>query len=422
MVNRVRWISWLLVLVALEHRALGEPVERDKRGPAEDTQGAAATEDSAAKAPDAAPSVAAETAATDTSDAESSKSAEKSATSGEPRLHHGPISVTPAHQELLIEADIDHPELVRRALLVYFVRHRPGAKEVEFRRGNRGYVAAIPAEDVRWPGVAYAIEIERLDGRRSEAFASRVRPHQVLVPEDLMDVRERALSERLQGRRSVFFASGEYVDFGGGVAQVTLFDGSTRVIPVSDSYYRVEGGFSYRFLRLVTEFSLRIGVVRGESPVAVNRRLEPDEPPENLVKVGLNYGAPSVRLRLHDWFHLEGEFLTSVTEVGFSVGAGGAALIGDPYGSKLVIGFESVQDFGDRFFSRLEAVAAPGVTLAPMIEATNMPHADSYGVRLLGEVGVDIGYGFGVALRGGYQARVFKNGGPSFGATLSYAF
>lgn len=364
-------------------------------------------------APGAAP--AAETAPEPSDKAPPAQPAE-----AEPRLHHGPVGSATAHEPLEISAGIEHPELVRRALLVYQTPRREGLKAVEFRRGTNEYVAQIPADDVAWPSVSYAIEIERIDGTRVAVFASRQHLHTVLVPEDLEDVRERALSERLGNRRSVFFATGEYVDFGPGVAQVQNLDGSSSQLNVHDSYYRIEGGYTYRPLRFVTEFSLRVGLVRGTS--LVPRQLKPGEAPEDALKVGLNYGAPSVRIRVDDLVHLEGEFLTSVTEIGFSVGGGGAVLIGDPYGSKLTLGVESVWVFGTRYYSRLDIRAAPGVLFSPMVEATNMPHAHSYGVRLLGELAVDLGGGIGVGVRGGYQARLFTSGGPSFGATLSYSF
>jgi hypothetical protein len=51
-----------------------------------------------------------------------------------------------------------------------------------------------------------------------------------------------------------------------------------------------------------------------------------------------------------------------------------------------------------------------------------MPHADRYGMRLLGEVDWAMGEGFSAAVRGGYQARLFTAGGPSAGVTLRYAF
>jgi hypothetical protein len=66
--------------------------------------------------------------------------------------------------------------------------------------------------------------------------------------------------------------------------------------------------------------------------------------------------------------------------------------------------------------------AGSGVLVAPVIEVTDMPHADRYGVRLLSEVGIDAGSGFRISARGGYQARTFTSGGPSGGASLFYAF
>jgi hypothetical protein len=51
-----------------------------------------------------------------------------------------------------------------------------------------------------------------------------------------------------------------------------------------------------------------------------------------------------------------------------------------------------------------------------------MPHADAYGVRLIGEAAYDVGSGFTVAVRGGYQAREATSGGPSGGLRLGWAF
>jgi hypothetical protein len=338
-----------------------------------------------------------------------------------PRLHHAPPAVAEAHEDLLIEAEIVHSEQVRRALLVYRTAADAALREVEFRRGLEHYVAAIPADHVRWPWIAYAIEIERLDGSKLPIFATRAQPHRVEVPEDLMDVRERALFERLSGRRSVVSTSGEYVSFGHSETdQIDPSTGITRPIEVADNFYRLEASYTYRPLRLITEFSLKIGVLRGHSPVPVEEGDQQNS--EDRFKVGLNYGAPTVRIHLADIWHLEGEFLTSVTEVGFSVGAGGAVLVGDPYGSKLTLGFESIQVFGTRFYSKMDIRGPARLTVAPMIELTNMPHANSYGLRLLGEVTIDAGRGFGVGLRGGYQARLATSGGPTGGATLSYAF
>jgi hypothetical protein len=324
------------------------------------------------------------------------------------------VSVAPAQQPLRIRADIEHPELVKRAVVVY--RTPDGVlREAEFLRAGDGpYVAEIPGNQLIAPSLAYDIELETTASQRLAAFASREDMHVVSVPEDLVDLRERALASRVDGRRSVFFASGDWVSFG----ESDALGGTTSV---RDSYFRVEGGFTYRPLRHVTEFGVRVGFLRGTSPVP-QRELQPGQDESDRYDVGMDYGAASVRFRLHDIVHLDGSLLAGATEVGFAGGAGGQVLLGDPYGNRLTLGFEAVQVFGNRFYSRLDTVVVPGITFAPIIEVTNAPSSERYGVRLLAEIGLDAGNGLGVALRGGYQARNSASGGPSAGATASYAF
>ena len=171
------------------------------------------------------------------------------------------------------------------------------------------------------------------------------------------------------------------------------------------------------------ELGVRVGLVRGRSPVALEGGWgDPDASDTDRFDVGLNYGAPSVRLRSADACHFDLQFLTSVTEVGFSVGLGGAVLLGDPYGSKLAFGFETIDVFGTRFYAQPDIVAAPGILLSPIVGTTDMPHVNRYGVRLLGEATFDVGAGFGLAARAGYQAPVSTSGGPSVGTMVSYAF
>jgi hypothetical protein len=333
----------------------------------------------------------------------------------EPRVHHAPPSVVRADQPLELGARIDRPDRVKEAIVVY--RHGTQTSVARFERSSQGshpYVATIPAEHVSPPSLAYTIEIERTDGTRVADFASRDEMHSVVVAEDVTDVREKAALARLSGRRSVVATSGEFVYFGATDATV-----GSAAAPATksfrDQYYRIEGSYTYRFLHTIAEFGIRAGVVRGQSVV-------PNERDPSKFDVGLNYGAPRLRLRAQDWLHFEGEALTSVTEVGFSVGGGAAVLIGDPYGGKLTLGLEGIEVFGVRGYSRLDLVLSRRLTVAPVIEVTTMPHASRAGVRLLGDVVVDVGQGFGLVLRGGYQARTFASGGPAAGASVSYAF
>jgi len=347
----------------------------------------------------------------------------------QPEVHHAPLSSSFAHEPLRFEIELDHPELVRWVGLVY--RSPSGAwKSIPFLRAGQAYLAVIPAEDVEPPGLAYTIELQRTSGESTALFASRAAPWPVEVLEDRSDARERAMLERLGSRRSVATAGGEFAVFGAtsgreaipcGAKQVGCTEGQ-RVIPVvNDQYWKVEVGYTYRPLRTVAEFSLRGGVVRGQSLVRSVRTYELEK-----YKVGLNYASPSVRFRFADAWHLEVSALTSITEVGFSIGGGSALLIGDPYGSKLTLGFETIgigqQYFGSRFYSRFDITAGERLRVSPMIEVTDMPHAESFGVRLLTDITVDVGRGLSATLRGGYQARRSTAGGPALGVNLALAF
>jgi hypothetical protein len=321
-----------------------------------------------------------------------------------PRVHHAALAITKPHAPLAIEALVEMPNLVRRTIVVYRVVPAylaPGPvewREVEFLRGATGpYVATIPAVDVHPPGLDYLVEFEMTDGHREPAFASRLVPQRVAVYEEPMDVRERLALERLGGRRSSAAASFEYARFAS--------DGGAA----ADWYYRTEASYTYRVLRTIDEFGIHVGAVRGRSPAH-------DE------LVGLNYAAATLKLRVADVFRIQGELLTSVTEVGFEGGGGAAVDIGDRFGARVQFGFEAVHGFGSRFYSQVDVPIVAGLTLSPIVEATNMPHADHYGVRLIGEVAYDFGNGFAAALRGGYQARVSTEGAPSAGAQVAYSF
>jgi hypothetical protein len=352
-----------------------------------------------------------------------------SAPAGAPRVHHAPPSTVKPHEPLTIEVTIDYPHLVRYAGVVYKPANGQ-AKAVPFQRGEgTRYIAVIPADDVAAPEVAYTIEIERVDGTREAMFATRADMHVVQVIEDRMDARERLLYERLGKRRSVATARGEFVQFGltrGRRAlcpppnELDCAEEERKPPEVNEYYWKVELKYTYRPLRTVAEFSLRGGVVRGQS--LVGDTLDPNE-----YKVGLNYGAPSVRFRLADAWHLEGEFLTSISEDGFALGLGSSLIIGDPYGSNITLGFEAIglgadSYFGSRFFSRMDIAATDRITISPIIEVTDMPHSEHFGVRLLGEAAFDIGMGFSLAARGGYQARESASGGIGIGGHASLAF
>lgn len=332
------------------------------------------------------------------------------------RVHHAPPSRATAHAALRIPADVEDPHLAKQVLLVY--RTGEGAfKEIPFLLGKERWVAEIPAEEVRSPSLGYAIEVVRLDDSRAAVFASREAPFVVDVPEDLDDLREQAWLGRLRGRRSEASVSADFVWFGNTTRtteQVAPAGGGSTTVsdPVTDRYFRTDASYTYRPLRTVIEFGVRLGIVRGTSPIAN----VPD------TSVGLNYGAASVTFAVVDGLALTVEGLTSVTEVGFSGGGGAAIHIGDFFGEKLIVGFESVKTFGTRGYVRLDLAHRDTYRISPIVEVTDMPHADRAGLRLIVEGATRIGDGFTVVGRVGYQARDFHAGGIGGGLALSYAF
>lgn len=330
-------------------------------------------------------------------------------------VQHAPLLVAPAEATLTLRARFHPPGKLARAFAIYRSEHTQGLRQAAFRRGERPdeWIAEIPGSDVVGQVLEYAIEGRAVDGSFVPLFATRDDLHRVQIQRSALDATESATLARLGGRRSVASGSFEFVSFGSRSASSDLaaFSASTTVPlgPTPDRYVRSEVGYTYRMLRTVAEIGLRIGLVRGRSPGREN-------------EVGLNYGAPHIRFRFGPAAHLEVSSLTSVTEVGFALGGGTSIHLGDPYGTKLVLGAESVQVFGSKVFSRLDLASSSGVVFSPIVEITNMPHATRAGVRLLFEASAPLGQGFSVAGRVGYQARDEVAGGATLGLATSYAF
>ncbi len=337
------------------------------------------------------------------------------------RVHHAPVYSAHERRPLTVAIQLENPDLAKQIVLVY--RHGEKTEQVPFSRSatpERPYAVAIPEDHVTG-SFGYAIEAVGTDDKPSAVFASRQDLHPVVLTRDDALVQEDAALLGVGGRRSVFIARGEYVRFGTSGARVyeRPGDGAQSALveaSFADYYYRAEGEYAFRlFNKIVTEIGIRGGAVRGRSVVEGERN--PD-----AFDVGLNYGSPRVRFRLDDAVHVDAEVTTSVTEKGFSGGAGGAILIGDPYRTKLVLGGEGVSVFGVRGYTRLDVPLGRRVIQGSTVEVTNMPHASRAGVRLLADVGIDLGAGFLLSVRGGYQARSFDSGGPTIGGHVQYAF
>jgi hypothetical protein len=422
-------VTFVLATTAWMTSALAAP--QTAEGPSAPASAPGAGQADAPEAPpvDINPAANGESAAPATPAAPVAPKAPEGPLSPMPRVYHAAVYSAPPGEPLDLKATFDHPELIRQVVVV--VNTAAGAERIiGFKRGDGDqYVAILPAEIMKAPGISYAIEIEHVNGTRVAAFASRTTMHPVTVIEDLTDTRERALLARLGGRRSIITIGGEYVGFGENRGSLAIPCGQNQttcapdeeVIPtVNEHYYRIEAGYTYRSLRTVSEFGFRLGVLRGRSLKQLNV-YESDR-----YDVGLNFGAARVRFRLLDLWQFEGELLTSITEEGFSSGFNLATHIGDPYGTKLILGFERLGltgvTFGNRIYSRMDIVAGNRMLVSPIVEITDMPNARTFGVRLLAELSFKIAGGFSAQVRGGYQARKSDSGGPGVGGSLSYAF
>jgi len=346
-------------------------------------------------------------------------------------IHHAPISSAKIGEALDIHVRIERPQLLKGAGVVY----RTGEKwfYVKLLRTDEDYAATIPAEHVTAASLGYAIEMEYLDGTRVAAFASRADLQSVSVREDETDVREQWLLDRVDKNRSLVTATGEFVRFGYeyldalpcGSGEKLCNKGEIYSPTVDDQYWRVDASYTYRPMRTVAEFGFRLGVVRGTRPLS-------QDPPKTYqaknYDVGLNYAGANVRFRLASIFHIDLDVMGSVTEIGFSAGGGSAFVFGDPLGIRFTAGWQMIgwptdtTYFGTRFYTRLDLPVTPRFTLAPSVEVTDMPHAERFGVRLLADGLIGVGHGFSLGLRGGYQARVSRSGGPTVGATVQLGF
>ncbi len=326
-------------------------------------------------------------------------------------IEHTPLIAAPRRQPLRITASLRDTDRLVAAYVIYETESSGGQRQAIFRRSSlgEGWIAEIPSDHLGGDTLAYAIEGRVADGGAQPLFASRTDPQRVQLQDARADAAEANALERLGGRRSVVASSFEYVSFGRRTAGVDLPAAQGIVVKSPDRYVRAEAGYTYRVLRDVAEFGLRIGVVRGDSP---GRDRE----------VGLNYGAPHLRVRAAPFLHFEGSIFTGITEVGFAFGVGGSVHVGEPYGTKLVLGLETIEVFGTRGYSRLDVLAPLGLTLSPMVEITDMPHATATGVRLLLEASRPVAGGLTIAARGGYQARDEATGGPTLGIGAAYAF
>jgi hypothetical protein len=307
-----------------------------------------------------------------------------------PRYQHVPPAEAESGTalELIVGAPPAAPALVAHHRLAGTINWQT----VELvRRDDNHWVAVIPALAVVAPGVEYYVE-----AGGAPVFASAAAPHVVRV--EVTEAARRKLRDdlRTQNRHSRVHTSGEWVDYGrrvvGGMA-------------LSDSYYRVEGDFSYRLLAYPLE-TLRAGFTR---MIGTTQTMDcpVGSPPPCTVETGFGVGG---------WFELglapvEGVGLdlrpvVMATKQGFAVGGRAELRIGMRDATHVATGAEFAADVGTSGFFRLGWGTIRRVPMAATLEVTNMPLSTSdIGVRLYYDVAGQLADNVRIGIRVGYAAR-----------------
>lgn len=306
---------------------------------------------------------------------------------------------------------VQRPDLVQAVIV--FVRAAGAAQAREFAalRVGDGYAVLLPAEVVQPPGFAYWV-VARVSGQLREVFASAEDAHAVAVRySDAYLAEQRRLTQR-GGHRSRAEVSAEWVDFG---HRRLSADGPRT----PDRFYRVRAGYSHAFLSTVEEIALHVVRVRGESGELLT---EGGRESVQRVRPGTDYGQAAITLLAFEGVRLQGSFILGASQEGFEYGAGGALIFGNPYGLHLAMTSEGISTLGITAGMRMGFLIAAGVPMGAGVEVSNFPVGEDTGVRLVCDLGYELGGGSLIALRGGFQGRTSVTGGPTLGGSFRYAF
>jgi hypothetical protein len=244
------------------------------------------------------------------------------------------------------------------------------------RKEGTQWVAVLPPAAVVTPGVDYYIT-----AGDEPAFASSSWPHTVPVMESAAAERRGRDLARAGGRRSRVHTQFEFVNFG---------TTTTGDVDHDDHYYRFDADFAYRLLAYPLE-ELRVGYTRlvGDG--------------DKGFKVG---GWFELGLGVVEGVRLDGRVMVMATQEGFALGGRIEGRLGDRDASHIALGVESLADVGTSGFFRLGWGTIPRTPMAATVEITQVPaHDNEAGVRLIYDIGRDLGNGVRLGVRVGYAAR-----------------
>jgi len=273
------------------------------------------------------------------------------------------------------------------------------------RRGERQWIAVVPASAVAPPGIDYY-----LAAGDEPVFASAAWPHTMPVTATVHEERRGRDLVRSRGRRSQIHTSFDWVTYG------SPTQGGARLV---DRYYRIDADFAYRLWAYPLE-ELRVGYTRllGETPSETCTQDPCTDDAGFKVAGWFELGlAPLEGVRL------DGRVMVMATQSGFQPGARGEVRLGVREASHVALGFEYLADVGSSGFFRLGWGTVPDLPMSATVEITNLPDAGrDTGVRLYYDIARALAHGVRIGVRVGYAARRQEIAGFTGGASASVDF
>jgi len=319
-------------------------------------------------------------------------------------FHHAPPAEAPGGAPLRLLAIIDdawHEILV--------VRYRPVGggpmfAEAPFELSTTGeYIATLPADAVRRPGVEYWVVGTGKDGKSTDHFASAAWPHVVRVEPDAGLRWIEAERRRLAGRASRVRAAFTGQDFGpqGGA---------------KDWYLRGEVDLTHRLVTHLYSFTVGFGTVDGATPSA-----DTMAPVEE--KRSARYGFGGVRLRLASSVWVDGRAIMGFDRSGFIAGGGAELTLGREWRSCVKAGFEAAGGLGPTLWFRLQWDTVPPFLMGATAIKSDLPDAHrSDGGAIAYDVSYVVGGRFTLTAAVSLAGRGRRSGGlgGSFGAAVEF--
>lgn len=333
-----------------------------------------------------------------------------------PHVVHAPPGVARAGHPLALRFITLHPERIDRVLVAWRSTRSPAWRDLTCARDESSWSVTIPEQPDSVRAVEYHVTLVTREGERVAAFATRERPHRVILRPDEDDEQEQRDLAAHRGNRLEFIAGGEYTSFGARPNPDGQTCGRSAGSTCPDWWYLLYGGVRYRFHRTVRSVAVRVERLEGVTT-------RPGSAGPAARDVGLVSAAAEVEFRLAPWLSASLVAILGANELSVQGGGGARVEVGTGSPARVQLSFQGITQYGLLGSVWLRWDTVPETPLGAGVEVTTQPGANADpGVRLLFEVGRHFGRHVTVTLRGGYGARREEASGFTGGGNVQLAF